>query len=91
MTQVEGGHRFRGLLSNLITFRRRCPPDPPSRPLVPSGAIPSAAVYAVLASNPRLVVVGCSGGATVDLGVEQILASCEPAFRDEWAAGARSQ
>ena len=47
--------------------------------------LPSAAAYAVLDSDPRLVVVGCSGGATVDLGAEQLLAACDPAFHDELA------
>jgi transcriptional regulator with XRE-family HTH domain len=48
--------------------------------------LPSAALYAVVDSDPRLVVVGCSGGATVDLGAEQLLATCDPAFRDELVA-----
>lgn len=48
--------------------------------------LPAAAVYAVLDANPRVVVVGCSGGATVDLGAEQLLAACDPAFHDELAA-----
>jgi DNA-binding XRE family transcriptional regulator len=48
--------------------------------------LPSAAAYAVLDSDPRVVVVGCSEGETVDLGVEQLLAACDPAFRDELAA-----